>query len=81
MAYEEGKIVWYKKVSGDPDIRYASEDPCAATVIKVNSPTSADLKIMVDNNTPVIRTNVPLVTPQTIPGSGHYAMADRSYWA
>lgn len=81
MPYSLGSIVWYKKTSDDPDITYPGDDPCAATVHFVHSPDLADLKIMVDNKNPVIRTNVPLVTAEEIPASGHFAMEDREYWA
>lgn len=77
MSYTFGTIVWYHKAAGDPNITYPGNDPCAATVMVVNSPTSADLKIMIDNNTPVIRTNVPLVAEGANPPAGHYATENR----
>lgn len=81
MPYIPGTIVWYQKTVADPDIAYTATDPCAATVTTVHSPELADLTIMVDNDTPVMRLAVPLVDKNTIPASGHFAMADRSYWA
>lgn len=77
MSYTEGQIAWYRKAAGDQAISYAGNDPCAATVVTVHSPTSADLRIMVDNNTPVLRLNVPLVAAGGTPPAGHYATEAR----
>jgi hypothetical protein len=77
MSYTQGKIAWYRKAAGDPDITYPGNDPCAATVVTVHSPTSADLRIMVDNDTPVMRLAVPLVAPGGTPPAGHYATEAR----
>ena len=72
-GYTQGTIVWYRRAVGDSSISYAGVEPCAATVSTVRSPTSADLTIMVDNSTPITRTNVPLADPSSPPASGHWA--------
>lgn len=71
--YLQGSIVWYRRAAGEAAISYAGAEPCAATVSTVHSPTSADLTIMVDNATPITRTNVPLSDPSSPPASGHWA--------
>lgn len=71
--YKQGSIVWYRRAAGEASISYAGAEPCAATVSTVHSATSADLTIMVDNSTPITRTNVPLADPAFPPASGHWA--------
>lgn len=86
MAYKLGTIVWYRKTQDDPDITYPGNDPCAATVTAVHdidpeNPTpTADLTIMVDNHTPVLRNNVPLVAEGALRPEGHFAVVRRE-WA
>lgn len=78
MPYTLGTIVWYQKDAADPDITYLGTDPCAATVTAIHSPLSADLTIMVDNDTPVLRANVPLVAPGAKAPAGAYATEQRA---
>ena len=63
MSYKIGGIVWYYKKNDDQDIAYSGSDPCAATVEKIVGDDVADIIIMVDNDTPVLRTSVPLIAP------------------
>lgn len=65
MPYKTGSIVWYYKKDDDKDITYSGSDPCAATVENIITDDVADIVIMVDNDTPVLRTSVPLITPGT----------------
>lgn len=76
MKYEKGSIVWYARASNEKEIAYPGDEPCPATVITVHSPTSADLQIMVDNQTPVIRVGVPLVASAVV-SLTHYATLAR----
>lgn len=80
MEYIEGRIVWYRKLQDDPDITYQGNDPIAATVTTVRAPDRADLTIMVDNHTPVLRENVPLIQASGTRPGGHFAAKDRD-WA
>lgn len=77
MPYSIGKIVWYRKTRDDTDITYVGTDPCAATVVEVHGAALADLIIMVDNDTPVLRTGVPMVGHTDAPADGHYATEAR----
>lgn len=76
MSYTLGTIVWYYRDKADDEVSYPGSDPIAATVTEVHGPTSADLTIMLDNDTPIERLLVPLIDGEA-PDSGHYARTSR----